>query len=503
MGDLASNVIEGLERLVVSQGRHAGKALTILPWQRRLIRGVLREPVAAVSVARGNGKTTLCAGLAIAALVGPLRQPRGEVIAVASSFAQARILFEHVREFLRPALDRQSERFRVLDSNAAALIEDRDTGCKLRCIASDPRRAHGLAPVMVLADEPAQWPHTTSERMLAALRTASGKVEGSRFIALGTRPADGEHWFAKMLDGGAGYAQTHAAGPDDPPFQRKTWRRANPSIDHMPDLAVAIRAEAQESRRDPAMLAAFRALRLNLGVEDVETALLLSADTWKRIEIQDMPLPEGGYALGLDLGDGAAMSAAAAYWPGSGGLEAVAAFPSVPSLAERSLADGVGRLYGDMAGRNELIVTPGRAVDVEALLQEALRRWGRPAVIVADRYRETDLRQALDRAGFPQTVFETRGQGFRDGAEDVRQFRRACLEGKVAPARSLLIRAALAEARTVSDPSGNEKLAKGTQGGRRRRARDDAAAACILAVAAGVRRGGRSQPTWRYRGLIG
>ena len=153
-----------------------------------------------------------------------------------------------------------------------------------------------------------------------------------------------------------------------------------------------------------------------------------------------------------------------------------------------------------MATRGELIVTPGRAVSVEGLLREALDRWGRPAAIVADRYRETDLRQALDRVGFPQAAFVTRGMGFRDGAEDVRLFRRAALTGALAPGRSLLLRAALAEARTVADPAGNEKLAKGVEGRRRRRARDGAAAAAILAVAEGVRRGEHPPRRWRYRG---
>ena len=62
------------------------------------------------------------------------------------------------------------------------------------------------------------------------------------------------------------------------------------------------------------------------------------------------------------------MSAAAAYWPGTGRLEALAAFPEVPDLRERGLSDGVGRLYLDMAQRGELVVTAGRAVSVEALL---------------------------------------------------------------------------------------------------------------------------------------
>ena len=79
--------------------------------------------------------------------------------------------------------------------------------------------------------------------------------------------------------------------------------------------------------------------------------------------------------------------------------------------------------------------------------------------------------------------------GWRDGSEDVRRFRRAVLERRVVAPVSLLLRAAIGEARTLADPGGNEKLAKGSQGGRRARARDDVAAAAILAVAEADRRG--------------
>ena len=93
--------------------------------------------------------------------------------------------------------------------------------------------------------------------------------------------------------------------------------------------------------------------------------------------------------------------------------------------------------------------------------------------------------------------------GYRDGGEDVRLFRAAVTGDKVAPERSLLLRAALTEARTVTDPAGNAKLAKGSQAGRRRRARDDAAAAAILAVAEGRRRATRAtRPPWRYGGTV-
>ena len=146
----------------------------------------------------------------------------------------------------------------------------------MRCIGSDPRRAHGLAPVLVLADEPSQWLETTGEKMVAALRTASGKQPHSRFVALGTRPADAEHWFSKMLAGGADYAQLHAAKADDPRWQKRTWRKANPSMAHLPDLDAAIGKEADEARRDPSLLATFEALRLNLGTADTEVAVCLA-----------------------------------------------------------------------------------------------------------------------------------------------------------------------------------------------------------------------------------
>ena len=71
------------------------------------------------------------------------------------------------------------------------------------------------------------------------------------------------------------------------------------------------------------------------------------------------------------------------------------------------------------------------------------------------------------------------------------------------PAPSHLLRSAMAEARTVSDPAGNAKLSKGSQGGRRVRARDDAAAAAILAVAAGVRQPTEPTRRSRYAGMVG
>ena len=299
------SLFDYLEGLEVSQGRRAGEPFRVLAWQRRFIRGAFAPGVqsAAVSLGRGGGKTSLLSGIAAATLDGPLAVPRGETVIVASSFEQARIAFEHVVAFMGDKLD-DKRRWKVWDTAQQARIEDKQTGARVRCVGSDPRRAHGLAPVLTLADEGSQWPETTGERMVAALRTAAGKQPHSRFVALGTRPADETHWFAKMLAGGADYAQVHAAGPDDPKFQRRTWAKANPSMSHMPDLEAAIRAEAKQARQDPALLASFDSLRLNLGTEDAAVSTLLDVGLWRAIE--GTAERAGACVWGVDLGGSAA-----------------------------------------------------------------------------------------------------------------------------------------------------------------------------------------------------
>ena len=197
---------------------------------------------------------------------------------------------------------------------------------------------------------------------------------------------------------------------------------------------------------------------------------------------------DGPFCLGVDLGGSAAMSAASGFWPATCALKAMATFPSVPGLAERGENDGVADLYDRMRSRGELFTSGGRVADVSALLQRVSDDWGRPAEISADRWRMAELEDSLGKVNFPQSQLSPRGQGFKDGAADVRLFREAALSDAVRPGESLLLTFAMSAARVVSDPAGNSKLAKSTEGGRRSRSRDDACAAAILAVAAGRRR---------------
>ena len=498
---LGPRIIKFISQLVLTGGDHDGYLFQVLPWEKRFILGAFSvDGPAAISVARGNGKSALVAGIACAVLdpTGPLHGARRECVVVASSFEQSRVIFEDVLAFMRQRYDLSNrEVWRVQDSSNRAIIEYRATGARVRCIGSDPSKAHGLRPFLSLLDEPAQWDHSKSERMLAAIRTGLGKTPQSKMIALGTRPASNEHWFAAMLGGTADYAQCHATESGDNPFNKSTWKKANPSLDHLPSLEKEIHAEAKLARKDPSMLAAFAALRLNEGVSDTLQSTLLDVGTWERIEGDNER--EGRCFWGIDLGTNAAMSAVSAYWPRTGRLEALAAFPSEPTLEVRGQRDGVGRLYTAGYDCGELILCGGAAVSVSELIAAALKRFGSPAAVAADRWREAELRDALKSARVPVAKLELRGQGFKDGAEDVRAFRRACLEDKVTPVKSLILASAMSVARVVLDPAGNSKLSKGSQGGRQQSARDDAAAAAILSVGLATR-----QPAApRARGFLG
>lgn len=492
----AAKLITYMETLTLTGGDHDGALLKLLPWEKRFVRGAFRvRRDAALTVGRGNGKSALVAGIAAAVVdpAGPLHGRRREVVCVASSFQQGRVVFDDLVNFLRERYDLGKRQvWRLQDSANVATLEHRASGAKVRCIGSDPKRMHGLRPFLVLADEPAQWEAAKADSARAALRTGLGKVPNSRLIALGTRPANSGHWFAKMLRNDSNYVQAHAAGVDDPPFQRRTWHKANPSLGHLPSLLAEIIAEAADARKDPSELASFRALRLNQGTADIERRELIGAATWRKAEGNADLV--GPCSWGVDLGGSAAMSAIVGYWPLTGAVRALAMFADTPDLATRGLFDGVGGLYVRMEQRGELRLWPGHTTSVSALLSEALAEWGRPDAIAADRWRQSELVDALMDADIPMARLSMRGQGFKDGAADVRLFVKAVLDGLVTPEASLLLRAAMGEAVTISDPAGNEKLSKGSEGGRRTRARDDAAAACILAVAEGSRREAGSAP---------
>jgi len=215
-------------------------------------------------------------------------------------------------------------------------------------------------------------------------------------------------------------------------------------------------------------------------------AQLLTVDEWTGCEVGPDELPErlGPAFLGVDLGGSRSMSAACIYFPETGLLAALGSFAAKPGLAERGEMDGVKDRYAQMHARGELSLSGESTVQVgpwlrqvwETLVQDAEVR-----ALVCDRYRQAELQDALAAAGIRVPVV-FRGQGFRDGGQDVEAFRKAVFDGAVQTVPSLLLRSAAADALVVLDDAMNAKLTKARSTGR-----IDAIAAAILAVAEGQR----------------
>ena len=97
---LGRAIIEWLGTLTLSGGDLDGsRGFKSCPGKSRFILGTFGQPGnSALSIGRGNGKSALVAGIASAVVVpgAPLHGRRREVICVASSFQQARVIFEDV-----------------------------------------------------------------------------------------------------------------------------------------------------------------------------------------------------------------------------------------------------------------------------------------------------------------------------------------------------------------------------------------------------------------------
>ena len=155
---LGRALIDWMGKLTLSGGDLDGQPFEVWPWERRFLLGTFSQPGnAAISVSRANGKSALLGAVATAVVFpgGPLTGNRREVLCVASSFRQSREIYEDVLLYARHLGHDLADRslWRLQDSQNMALLEYRPTGAKIRCLGSDPRRAHGLRPFLVLADE--------------------------------------------------------------------------------------------------------------------------------------------------------------------------------------------------------------------------------------------------------------------------------------------------------------------------------------------------------------
>lgn len=499
----AKKAIEFLEGLQIPQGPRAGDRLKLAGFQRRFIRGALKRQtaIAVLSVGRGNAKSALSAGLGLGALLGVWDgQPRREVLVAARTRDQAGIIVDFCRGFLQSLPEDVQQAITYRRNPRLELEFDGDGGGHiLRGIAADAKNALGGSPTLAIMDERGHWPKDKGDDLESALLSGLGKRNG-RALIISTSATDDAHPFSQWIDNPPPhtYVQEHRPPPGLPADDYDSLMQANPGakagIGSSPKW---LQAQAQRAiARGGNALAHFRLYNRNERVSGETRDVLVSVDEWLDCEVSDLPPREGGAVVGIDLGGSASMSAAVLYWPNTTRLEAFGVFPNNPGLEDRGRSDSVGRRYVEMKERGELLTLGDRVVPAPEFLQAIMRQLdGWPVqCMVADRYRQAEVEEALAAAGLRIPVV-WRGQGFRDGGEDTERFRRAAFDGQIAVKPSLLLRSAMSEAVTVQDDAGNRKIAKARSNGR-----IDAAAAATLAVAQGQRQ--RARPAAQGRAPV-
>ena len=491
----AQAVIAFIEGLAIPEGPKSGESIRLAPFQKKFLRGALKAStqVAVLSVARGNGKSALTAGLALAELLGVFDgQPRREILCAARTREQAKIIFHFIQGLAASLPDEVQEMLTFRRAPHVEIEYDGDGGGHIvRCISADPKNALGAAPVLAIMDERGHWPDEKGDDLESALLSGLGKRGGRCVIISSSAPSDSASLSKWIDEPPEGTFVMEFRAPDGlPADDPKGITAANPGAKYgIGSSPKWLKAQAQRAiARGGSALSSFRLYNLNQRVSGENRDVLLTVDDWLGAEVSELPPREGPCVVGIDLGGSASMSAAALYWYESGRLECVGAFPTTPSLANRGQRDGVRDRYVQMAERGELVTMGQKVVPVGEFLKAIMDRLDgeTPACIVGDRYRQSEFEEAMMAANLRVPVIY-RGFGFKDGGEDCERLRQAVFDGHVKSLPSLLLRSAFSDAVVLRDPANNLKLAKARSLGR-----IDAAAATVVAVAEGRRRAGRT-----------
>ena len=467
----AERVITFVESLPCTKGFGAGENIVLDGFQREWIEAIYAEGedklrtvrMALLSVARGNGKTVLCAGLALAHLVGPENEPRGEVYSAAATRDQSALIFTEMEAIILQVPWMAS---RINLQRFHKKIDDLETGSIYRALASDGGSTHGLASSVVICDELAQWKR---REMFDVLRTSLGKRLEPLMLVIGTQSPRPENIMSELVDyatrvntGEIVDASFHGAVyavPDDAdPFDPENWKLANPALGKFRSERE-IAEEAERAKRMPTFEPSFRNLYLNQRV-DAEPKAINPAEWELCGAAVDLAALAGRPCYGgLDLGSTRDLSALVLYFPDDGG--AVVPFIWCPkeNLAEREETDRVP--YRTWEKQGLIAATPGRAIDkrfIAAALGEIATKFDVRG-IAFDRFAFVDLQVILNGEGISLPLIEW-GQGFKSMGPATDAFETALLSNQMRHAMHPVLRWCAGNLVFETDPAGARKPSK-------------------------------------------
>lgn len=481
----AERVIAWIEaNLFIPAGKHAGKPVRLLAWQKRDIRRIYDNPYgtrrAILSFGRKNGKTALAAMLMLVHLCGPEARLNGQLYSAAQSRDQAAILFELAAKMVRmsPSL---VEYVHIRDTYKE--MEYAELGTFYKALSADAKTKYGLAPVFLVHDELGQVRGPKSE-LYEALETATGAAEQPLSLVISTQaPTDADLLSLLIDDGLAGHdpcvvvslytCPVKKKGEPDyiDPFSDEALQLANPAFGEFQN-ADELRRMAADASRMPARENEFRNLVLNQRIE--ARAPFVSRSSWEPLGKPIAKKFTGDVYLGLDLSAVRDLTACVAISDVEAAWHVLPTFwlPTV-DLDERSRRDRVP--YDVWAKQGLIELTPGATIEYEYVACWLFQMFGtwRVKKVGFDRWNMKHFRPWLKKAGFKDSDIEGEhskfvefGQGTESMSPALRTLESAILGGTLRHGGHPVLTMCMGNAVVNSPDPSNRKLDKARSSGR-------------------------------------
>ena len=465
------------ETLVVPYGAlRGGEPFLLQDWQKVWIRDVYADGIGegGLSIARGNGKSSLIASLLISHLYGPWRRQNWHGLVASINSEKAK----NLRSLMVGLCKASGISFTMhVSPTPGKFYGDYDS--ELMFLAADGNAGQAFDPWLVIIDEYGLLGENKRE-FVHSLYSALGKRPGSRLFGISIQ-GDGP-MFREMQERAAMKAvcwKRFMTPPDADITDREAWLLSNPGLGWS-KTGEQMQREVDRAVATPLNEAYFRAHDLN---QDLSPAheMVVGASQWNAICHEDAVLEGEPVVLGIDLGETQSMSAVVAVGVETGTLWAFGAFGDTPDLLQRGRSDGVSTRYLQMHEQGQLGLFSGRVVPLDMFMDDIFAqlraRSCRVLAAAADSYGQGRLRQWwIDRqVEAPLEVRKTWQSVFAHA--DLQAFQRKVYQKELRTTPGLLMEGAILASTLKRDGKGAASVDRA-----RKRGQNDALVAALLAV---------------------